>query len=133
MPRRRCDRVKERIVEQRGYENQILQYEEVAEFRYRPTACKREYRMIVVRKHVRVEKGQQYLFDNTPYLFYITNDWESSAAEVVFSCNQRCNQENLIEQLKNGTRAFRAPVDNLVSNGAYMVMTALAASTTCCE
>jgi hypothetical protein len=125
-PRRRRDKIKERIVEQRGYENQILQYEEVAEFRYRPKACKKEYRMIVVRKHVRVEKGQQYLFDNKPYLFYITNDWESSAAEVVFSCNHRCNQENLIEQLKNGTRAFRAPVDNLISNGAYMVMTALA-------
>jgi hypothetical protein len=125
-PRRRPDKVKERIVEQRGYENQILQYEEVAEFRYRPVACKKEYRMIAVRKHVRVEKGQQYLYDTTPYLFYITNDWESSAAEVVFSCNDRCNQENLIEQLKNGTRAFRAPVDNVVSNGAYMVMTALA-------
>ena len=126
MPRRRRDKVKERIVEQRGYENQILQYEEVAEFRYRPRACTTEYRMIVVRKHVRVEKSQQYLFDNTPYLFYITNDWENPAEEVVFSCNHRCNQENLIEQLKNGTRAFRAPLDNLISNGAYMVMTALA-------
>jgi hypothetical protein len=126
VPRRRREKVKERIVEQRGYENQILQYEEVAEFRYRPRACKKEYRMIVVRKHIRVEKGQQHLFDKSPYLFYITNDWTSSAAEVVFSCNHRCNQENLIEQLKNGTRAFRAPVDNLVSNGAYMVMTALA-------
>jgi hypothetical protein len=125
-PRQRPDRVKERIVEQRGYENQILQYEEVAEFRYRPVACEEAYRMIAVRKHVRVEKGQRYLYDTTPYLFYITNDWDSSAAEVVFSCNDRCNQENLIEQLKNGTRAFRAPVDNVVSNGAYMVMTALA-------
>ena len=98
----------------------------MAEFRYRPVACAQEYRMIVVRKHVRVEKGQQHLFDTTPFLFYITNDWESSAEAVVFSCNDRCNQENLIEQLKNGTRAFRAAVDNLVSNNAYMVMTALA-------
>jgi hypothetical protein len=125
-PRRRRDKVKEKIVEQRGYENQILQYEEVAEFDYRPTACKKAYRMIVVRKHVRVEKSQQHLFDKSPYLFYITNDRDSSATEVVFSCNNRCNQENLIEQLKNGARAFRAPVDNLISNGAYMVMTALA-------
>ena len=125
-PRRKRDKVKERIVEQREYENQILQWEEVAEFRYRPTACKKEYRMIVVCKHVRVEKGQQHLFDKTPYLFYITNDWESPAEAVVFSCNDRCNQENLIEQLKNGTRSFRAAVDNLVSNNAYMVMTALA-------
>jgi hypothetical protein len=98
----------------------------VTEFRYRPTACQKEYRMVVVRKHVRVEKSQQFLFDTTPYLFYITNDWESPAEAIVFSCNHRCNQENLIEQLKNGARAFRAPVDNLISNGAYMVMTALA-------
>ncbi len=125
-PRRKRDRVKERIVEERGYENQILQSEAVAEFRYQPKACKQEYRMIVVRKHVRVEKGQKHLFDKTPYLFYITNDWESSAAAVVFSCNNRCNQENLIEQLKNGTHALRAAVDNVVSNNAYMVMTALA-------
>ena len=27
---------------------------------------------------------------------------------------------------ENGARALRAPVDNLISNGAYMVMTALA-------
>ena len=124
--RRKRDKVKEGIVEQRGYENKILEYEEVAEFKYRPTACSRAYRMVVVRKHVRVEKGQQFLMNTTPYFFYITNDEELSAEGVVFSCNDRCNQENLIEQLKNGTRAFRAAVDNLVSNNAYMVMTALA-------
>ena len=44
----------------------------------------------------------------------------------MFSANDRCEQENLIEQLKNGVHALRAPVDNLVSNWAYMVMTALA-------
>lgn len=125
-PRRRPENVKEEVVRQREYENQILQYEEVAEFDYQPTACKKTYRMIVIRKRIRVEKGQQWLFDKSPYLFYITNDWESSASEVVFSCNDRCNQEKLIEQLKNGVRALRAPVDNLLSNWAYMVMTALA-------
>ena len=51
---------------------------------------------------------------------------EGAAAEIVFSCNDRCNQENLIEQLSNGVHAFRAPVDNLLSNWAYMVMTSLA-------
>ena len=66
------------------------------------------------------------LFEKSPYLFYITNDWDSSASDVVFTCNGRCNQENLIEQLCNGVRAMRAPVDNLLSNWAYMVMTALA-------
>jgi len=124
--RRRPDRVKEEIVKRREYENKILEYEEVAEFRYQPTACKKCYRMVVIRKHIRVEQGQQWLFDTSPYFFYITNDWESTPSEVVFFCNDRCNQENLLEQLSNGVRALRAPVDNLLSNWAYMVMTALA-------
>ena len=40
--------------------------------------------------------------------------------------NDRCNQENLHAQLKGGLRARRAPLDTLLSNWAYMVMTALA-------
>jgi len=44
----------------------------------------------------------------------------------VFSANDRCHQENLHAQLKNGVHALQAPVDSLVSNWAYMIMTALA-------
>ena len=40
--------------------------------------------------------------------------------------NQRCNQENLIEQLKNGVQALRMPVGDQTSNWAYMVMASLA-------
>jgi len=40
--------------------------------------------------------------------------------------NGRCNQEKLIGQLKSGVRALDMPVDNLVSNWAYMVMASLA-------
>ena len=58
--------------------------------------------------------------------FYITNERDWTADEIVFSANDRCNQENLISQLKGGVRALQAPVDTLTSNGAYMVMTALA-------
>ena len=118
--------MKEAVVKQREYENQILEYEEVAEFRYQPRACSKSYRMLVVRKHIRVEKGQRWLLDKTPYLFYITNDWDSSVSDIVFMCNRRCNQDNLIEQLANGVRSMHAPVDNLLSNWAYMMMTALA-------
>ena len=38
----------------------------------------------------------------------------------------RCNQERLIEQLKNGVHALLMPVSKRVSNGAYMVMASLA-------
>jgi hypothetical protein len=125
-PRQRPDNVKEALVVAREFENQRLQSEEVAEFNYRPTACKKTYRLVVVRKKIAVEKGQKLLFDKIEYLFYITNDWVSEAGEIVFSANDRCNQENLLAQLHGGVRALRAPLDNLESNWAYMVMTALA-------
>jgi Transposase DDE domain group 1 len=124
--RQRPDNVKEAIVVQREFENIRLHSEQVAEFDYRPSACRHTYRMVVVRKNLSVEKGERLLFDRVVYFFYITNDRESSAAEIVFSANDRCDQENLLAQLAGGVRALRAPVDNLVSNWAYMVMTALA-------
>ncbi len=40
--------------------------------------------------------------------------------------NQRCNQENIIAQLKGGVRALHAPVNTLNANWAYMVMASLA-------
>jgi hypothetical protein len=125
-PRRRPERIKEKIVKARGFENIRLEGEEVAEFPYRPVACKKTYRMIVVRKNLAVEKGEQRLFDDYRYFFYITNDWSSTPAEIVFLANDRCNQENLNAQLKGGVRALQAPVDTLESNWAYMVMVGLA-------
>jgi hypothetical protein len=125
-PRQRPDRVKERIVVSRQFQNQRLQSEEVAEFNYRPTACRQTYRMVVVRKNISVEKGEQLLFDRLVYFFYLTNDWVLEPDEIVFGANDRCDQENLLAQLKGGVRALTAPVDNLESNWAYMVMTALA-------
>jgi hypothetical protein len=125
-PREKPERVKPEIVRERGYENIHLLEEMVAEFDYRPIACEKRYRMIVLRKRVGVDKGQMRLFEEYRYLFYITNDREMTAEEVVFSANDRCDQENLIAQLKSGVRALTTPVDDLVSNWAYMVMGSLA-------
>jgi len=124
--RHRPVNVKDRIVRERGFETLRLQSEEVAEFRYRPHACAKEYRMIVVRKNISKEKGEIMLDDEIRFLFYITNDWTSCPHDLVFSANDRCHQENLLQQLKNGMHALTAPVDNLESNWAYMVMTSLA-------
>ena len=125
-PRRRPHNVKEQVVRRRQFDNLRLPSEEVAEFNYRPTACAKTYRLVVVRKNITKEKGEVALFDTIRYFFYITNDRISEASEVVFSANDRGDQENLLAQLHSGCRALRAPVDNLVSNWAYMVMTALA-------
>jgi hypothetical protein len=125
-PRRRPERVKAEIVRQRGFKTIHLLEEMVGEFDYRPTACRKSYRMIVVRKRLATDRGQMRLFEEYRYFFYITNDREMSAEAVVFSANDRCDQENLVAQLKGGVHALTTPVDNLVSNWAYMVMASLA-------
>lgn len=125
-PRERPPRVKRQIIRTREFLHLELKSEEVAEFEYQPTACRRSYRMIVVRKNISQEKGEQRLIDDVRYFFYITNDRQKTAAELVFFANDRCDQENLLAQLAGGVRALSAPVDNLVSNWAYMVMTSLA-------
>ena len=124
--RSRPEHVKELIVKERAYKNIRLVSEDVAEFAYQPTACKKAYRMVVVRKNLSVEKGDQVLFDDVRYFFYITNITALTAQDIVLLANDRCDQENLIQQLKSGVQALRMPVDNLVSNWAYMVMAALA-------
>ena len=124
--RKRPVNVKEQIVAEKQYKNITLQEEHVAEFSYQPGKCNRPYRVIVLRKKLQVEQGQMVLCDGVRYFFYITNIEEMSPPEVVLFCNERCNQENLIEQLKNGLNALRMPVGDLVSNWAYMVMSSLA-------
>lgn len=126
-PRTRPENVKEQVVVARQFENIKLVKEYVAEFDYRPVKCRRTYRVIVVRKELEVRQGQRKLFDDSRCFFYITNGRSDSAEQIVLKANQRCNQENTaIEQLKNGVRALAAPLDNLVSNWAYMVIASLA-------
>jgi hypothetical protein len=128
-PRQQPANVKEQVVRQRQFETLRLQSEEVAEFNYQPTACRETYRLIAVRKNISREQGETRLFDEIRYFFYLTNDWVAEAEDLVLGpqgANGRCHQENLLAQLHNGCCALRAPVDNLESNWAYMVMTALA-------
>ena len=124
-PRERPANVKEAITTARAFRNLRLNSEDVAEFPYQPGACAKSYRMVVVRKNISVEQGDYRLFDEIRYFFYLTNDQETPAPEVVFLANERCNQENLIDQLQQ-VGATRMPVDTLLSNWAYMVMAALA-------
>jgi hypothetical protein len=125
-PRARPERVRDRIVRERGFDTLTRVREDVAVVAYRPTACQESYRLVIVRQTIAVEKGQARLFDEIRYRFYLTNDREGTGRDLVFKANDRCDQENLIAQLKGGAHALRAAVDNLVSNWAYMVMTALA-------
>lgn len=120
------ENVKEQIVREREFKNIKLESEQVAEFEYRPVKCKQIYRVVVIRKNLSVEKGEEVLFDDIRYFFYITTRRDLTASQVVRLANERCNQENVVEQLKNGVNAMRVPVRDLDSNWAYMVMAALA-------
>jgi len=118
--------VKEKIIAERNFKNLRLRCEHVAEIDYQPVKCKRSYRLIICRKTIDVERGQEKLWDEYRYFFYITNDRQTPVHEGVLRANGRCDQENLIEQLKNGVHAMRLPTDTLLSNWAYMVMASLA-------
>lgn len=120
------ENIKEQIVQEREFKNIKLKSEDIAEFEYRPLKCEKTYRMIVIRKNLSVEKGEEVLFDDIRYFFYITTRRDLTAAQVVRLANERCDQENVIEQLKNGVNAMRVPVQDLVSNWAYMIIAALA-------
>jgi hypothetical protein len=116
----------EHIVKEREYLNLRLNYEDIAEFDYQPGKCAQPYRVIALRKNISKMKGENALVDEIRYFFYITTRRDLSATEIVYCANERCDQENIIEQLKNGVNAMRMPLYDLVSNWAYMVIATLA-------
>ena len=70
VPRQARERHRERVVQERQFKTLKLMGEEVAELAYQPTACRKSYRVIVLRKKLVVEKGQQWLFEPDRLFFY---------------------------------------------------------------
>lgn len=126
-PRTKPRRVKDDVVRARKFKVLRSAGEDVCEFAYQPRACKREYRVIALRKDLSVERGENVLFHEHRWFFYITNlPAATTSDQVVMQARSRCDQENLIGQLKGQVRALHAPVNTLVANWAYTVMAALA-------
>lgn len=123
--RQKPENIKEEIVKEKGYKNIRLASERVAEFEYQPGKCEKMYRVVALEKNLTVEEGKKALIDDIRYFFYITTLRDRTAEDIVELANGRCDQENVIEQLKNGVNAMRMPVRDLESNWAYMVMAAL--------
>jgi hypothetical protein len=117
---------KARIVKEREFVSLKLGFEDVSEFWYRPGKCRRAYRVIALRKNISKTKGDLVLLPEIRFFFYITTRTDLTPAEVVACANERCDQENVIEQLKNGVNALCVPMYDLVSNWAYMVVATLA-------
>lgn len=119
-------RIKHEIIREKGYRNLELEREDLAEIEYQPRTCKQVYRLVVLRKTIRVNRGAELLMPEIRCYFYISNLKTHSAREIVKEANDRCNQENLNSHLKSGVHALRAPLKTLQSNGAYMIATGLA-------
>lgn len=118
--------VKEQIIREREYKNLVLAREDLAEFDHRPSKAKHTYRMVVLRKTIVEERGQLCLGQHYRYFFYVTNDRGMTREQIVREANDRCNQENLLAQLKSGVRALHAPLNTLNANWAYMAIVAIA-------
>lgn len=133
-PRTRPPNVKADIVHQRRFKKITTVKEEVAQFPYQPGKCRIPYRIVVLRKHLRITRGDVVVEETVRYFFYITNDraddirydTHKTSAQIVAFSNDRCDQENHIEQVKNGVHALRCPTSDLLSNWAYMIIATLA-------
>jgi hypothetical protein len=125
-PRRRPQNVKQEVVERRKFADIRTIQEHVAEFSYQPGKCQKAYRIVVVMKDLEKWRGQKKLVETARCFFYISNDRKKPVEQIVFGANDRCGQENLLGIHKDDVRSLTAPLDSLLSNGAYMVMAALA-------
>jgi hypothetical protein len=95
--------------------------EHIVEITYKPDKCHKNYQMIILRKTIKVTKGELKLLYDIWYFFYITNEMKKSAKVLIEFYRNRADHENDIEQLKNGARALQTTSDTLISNWAYMV------------
>ena len=81
-PRAKPDHVKRQVIRRRQFEHLERKREQVAEFEHPPTACRRPYRRVVIRKNLPHEKGDNVLFEEIRYLLYLSKDRAASAAEI---------------------------------------------------
>jgi hypothetical protein len=124
--RKRKKNLRRTTARRRGKRDLKLLREEVAEAFYQPFRSEFDYRLIMIRKRVE-ESYQGQLFTHYRYRFILSNLPEKvSPAEVVRLTYQRCDQENVIEQLKNGISGMRMPTGSFAANAAYLICARLA-------
>lgn len=99
----------------------------LSEIEYHPQGLTSPCRMIVRRVLVEQRDGQGELFYHFRYRLVLTNLPRSyTAREIVDLTYQRCDQENVIEQLGQGIAGWRMPVAEFMGNSAWLEMARLA-------
>jgi hypothetical protein len=117
-------RVKDDIVRQREYKNLRLEREDLAEFDHQSARANQSYRMIVVRKTIREERGQGCLDTNYRYFFYVTKD------RSLLRSPSRCRSERTRQSGEPDCPAqerCQSPA-RVGENWAYMIAASLAAT-----
>ena len=125
-PRQRRENVKQQVIEQREFEDVRTVKEHEAEFTYQPGKCEKAYRIVAVWKELETYRGQKKLLETAPASSTSPTRYKKPVEQIVFEANDRCCQENLLGVQKDDVRSLTAPLDSLLSNGAYMVMASLA-------
>ena len=124
--RKRRANLRRQRARQRGKRDLKLERQWVAEIAYRPARSKNTYRLIIRRQRIE-ESAQGQLFELWRYRYVITNlPCHYSAHKVMKLTYQRCDQENVIEQLQNGIAAMRMPTGDFLANWAFLVCARLA-------
>jgi hypothetical protein len=119
--RRKRRRQRQRKARRRGYRTLSTIREWVTEVPFTPAGLDRPVRLVILRKWVRQER-QTELLTHYSYRAFVTNLPSTvSPSEVVRQADKRCNQENAIEQAKNGLGAMRMPTGTLLANGAFLM------------
>jgi hypothetical protein len=135
--RRKRPRHRRRIARRRGYTTLHTTNEWVAELTYPMSRhlqatdrglAGRSFRVIVKRQRVETSQGQALLLAENRHRFVITNitPHEMTAAEVLRLAHGRGDQENAIEQFKNGLAALKMPTGELLANAAFLMAGQLA-------
>ena len=133
--RRKRERVRARKARERNYKTLGTIEQWAAEFNYTIRPGLQEFglvgstfRVVVKRQLIETYQGQQLLYADYVYRFIITNipRCEMDAAEVLCFTYGRCDQENIIEQAKNGIAALRMPTGERLANAAFLMAGQLA-------
>lgn len=126
--RRKRPRLRRQTAARRGYRNLDTIKEWVSEVPYSLTKCEGTFRLVIKRQLIEERDGQGALFHRYEYRFILSNipEGEMTAAEVVRFAYGRCDQENAIEQAKNGLNGFRMPTGGLLANGAFLMAAQIA-------
>lgn len=123
--RRRKPNLRRKRARERQYKELRLVEQQIAEVPHRPTGSPHTYRLIVRRQLIQNYEGQQRLLDEYRYRYVVT-DLPGAAEDVLDETYQRCDQENLIQQLGAGLAAWRMPVAEFNGNAAWLEIARLA-------